>query len=163
MFLGYQLIVFVGQFATLYLSGCKNINIVFRDTEPNALTRTVVQIPLAFMFVLAIMAAAASALPFFSPPSINTSFETLTVQDHPVNAGPLVDEFLLSGTTHCQSFTWSALLLLLLGQSCCTFYVWCDRHVGVVAHGSRNEQAPVETLEKRTTFCPDIRFLHPKR
>lgn len=72
----------------------------YRDTKPGALARTVAQTPGAFMAVLAIMAVAGSLLPFFSPPSLNFSFETLTVQDHPVNAGPLVNEFLLSGNTH---------------------------------------------------------------
>lgn len=78
----------------------KNCVVCFRDTKPGALARTVSQMPRVFMIALAIMAAAASMLPFFRPPTINASFETLTVQDHPVNSGPLVNEFLLSGTVH---------------------------------------------------------------
>lgn len=125
MFLGFQFIIFVALCAILFLAGCKNMSIACRDTKPSALTRTVVQMPWAFMLALAIMAVTSSVLPFFRPPSINTSFETLTVQDHPVNAGPLVDKFLLSGTTHCHFITWIALFLLPPGLSWCKFHGWC--------------------------------------
>jgi hypothetical protein len=53
--------------------------------------------PRVFMLAFAVMAVAGSMLPIFRPPTINASFETLTVQDHPVNAGTLVNEYLLAG------------------------------------------------------------------
>ena len=37
------------------------------------------------MFVILCLAAGAAVLPFLRPPSINTSFDTLTVQDTPIN------------------------------------------------------------------------------
>lgn len=69
-----------------------------RDARPGLITRAVTKHPIPCMLVVLALCACASILPFLEPPSINASFETLTVQDQPVNDALSSSNYLLSGS-----------------------------------------------------------------
>lgn len=69
-----------------------------RDARPNFLTRAVTSYPVPCMLLVLALCISASVLPFLQPPSINASFETLTVRDQPVNDALSASNYLLSGS-----------------------------------------------------------------
>eukprot|EP00892_Ulva_mutabilis_P011332 jgi/Ulvmu1/8571/UM045_0013.1 len=79
-----------------------------RDARPGMVARAVTTYPIPCMLIVLALAAAASVLPFLQPPSINASFETLTVQDQPVNDALSASKYLLSGSDSFWSDTAAA-------------------------------------------------------
>lgn len=63
------------------------------------MTRLVCKMPALFMLLIILLATAAFVVPVLYAPTINTSFETLTVQDQPVNEAVAASAHLTTGSS----------------------------------------------------------------